>query len=249
MAPPPGDCSGAAPWSASMVNDYYDPSLRNSTAELAEWARTQGLSRHPGRPRGFERVFTEHRFDACYRRAGWRALFAGQPRACRQQHHRVPASSRAPPAGGAPPASTSSVYGANTAFLQRRRAADHPLQFYARPSAQRRGAFFLGHLFGLPPRACAVHGLRAVGPTWRCSSSRAILEQAAAGVQPWAPRATSPLWTTSPRRGAHQRPDRRSRRPVARRPARAVLQRGSLASSASAAAGAVISIHALGGAG
>lgn len=146
------------------VNDYYDPGLKEDRLAI-----TTNTARQTGSPYIFIRAnladqaavktcFAEHRFDRVIHlaaQAGVRysienphayvesniVAFTNVLEACR--HARV---------GHLTYASTSSVYGANTAMPFREdESADHPLQFYAATKrANELMAHSYSHLFGLP---------------------------------------------------------------------------------------------------
>ena len=162
-----------------VVNAYYDPTLKESRlSELDAVAAQTGSGYHSVRAdladaAAVERCFGQHRFDRVIHlaaQAGVRYSLEN-PRAyvdsnvtgflhilegCRQQG--VPHLTYA---------STSSVYGANTALpFSEHQAADHPLQFYAATKrANELMAHSYSHLFGLP--ATGLRFFTVYGPWGR----------------------------------------------------------------------------------
>jgi UDP-glucuronate 4-epimerase len=146
------------------VNDYYDPSLKEARLGiLAETARETGspytFIRANLADRGaVEACFAAHRFD----RVIHLAAQAGVRFSLENPHAYVESNiiafttileaCRHAGVGHLTYASTSSVYGANTAMPFREdEPADHPLQFYAATKrANELMAHSYSHLFGLP---------------------------------------------------------------------------------------------------
>ncbi len=146
------------------VNDYYDPSLKEARLGiLAETARQTGSSYTFVRANladrsAVEACFAAHRFD----RVIHLAAQAGVRYSIENPHAYVESNivafttileaCRHANVGHLTYASTSSVYGANTAMPFREdESADHPLQFYAATKrANELMAHSYSHLFGLP---------------------------------------------------------------------------------------------------
>jgi len=147
-----------------VVNDYYDPSLKEARLEiLEETAKKTGSEYHFIRANladqsAVDDCFSRHSFDRVINlaaQAGVRysiqnprayvesnvVAFVNILEACR--HQRVPHLIYA---------STSSVYGANTAIpFSEHRGVDHPLQFYAATKrANELMAHSYSHLYRLP---------------------------------------------------------------------------------------------------
>ncbi|RWO52428.1 NAD-dependent epimerase [Mesorhizobium sp.] len=147
-----------------VVNDYYDPSLKEARLKLLEeTARGTNsgycfMRANLADRQAVEACFSEHRFDRVIHlaaQAGVRyslenphayvesniVAFANMLEACR--HAAVPHLTYA---------STSSVYGANTKMpFSEHEPADHPLQFYAATKrANELMAHSYSHLFRLP---------------------------------------------------------------------------------------------------
>jgi UDP-glucuronate 4-epimerase len=147
-----------------VVNDYYDPSLKEARlARLAEAAGRQGgkysfIRANLADSDAVRACFADHSFDRVIHLAAQAGIryslenphsyvesnlvgFTNVLEACR--HARVPHLTYA---------STSSVYGANTRMpFSEHDPADHPLQFYAATKrANELMAHSYSHLFGLP---------------------------------------------------------------------------------------------------
>ncbi|MCG6658058.1 NAD-dependent epimerase [Halomonas campisalis] len=146
------------------VNDYYDVSLKEARlARLEETARQTGsdytfIRADLADPAAVERCFVDHAFDRVIHLAAQAGVryslenphsyvqsnivgFTNILEACR--HGKIPHLTYA---------STSSVYGANTAMpFSEHQGVDHPLQFYAATKkANEMMAHSYSHLFGLP---------------------------------------------------------------------------------------------------
>lgn len=147
-----------------VVNDYYDPSLKEKRLAILEGlGREQGASYDFIRadladPSAVDAAFSAHRFDRVIHLAAQAGVrysienphayvqsnivgFTNVIEACR--HHAVAHLTYA---------STSSVYGANTKIpFSERQGVDHPLQFYAATKrANELMAHSYSHLFALP---------------------------------------------------------------------------------------------------
>jgi UDP-glucuronate 4-epimerase len=147
-----------------VVNDYYDPALKEARLELLEEAAKRTGSQYRfvradlADQRAVDDCFAEHAFDRVIHLAAQAGVryslenprayvhsnitgFVNILEACREHH--TPHLTYA---------STSSVYGANTRMpFSESHGADHPLQFYA---ATKRSnelmAHAYSHLYGLP---------------------------------------------------------------------------------------------------
>ena len=148
-----------------VVNDYYDPQLKEARLELLRKYATQGANGRFALERvnladadAIKRTFAEHRFD----RVIHLAAQAGVRYSLEQPHAYVESNitgflniiegCRYAATPHLTYASTSSVYGANTSMpFSEHVGVDHPLQFYAATKrANELMAHSYSHLFRLP---------------------------------------------------------------------------------------------------
>ena len=155
---------GDAVVGVDVVNDYYDPSLKEARlAILGETARRVGaeyrfIRANLAEPSCVDQVFNEHTFDRVIHlaaQAGVRYSLVN-PRAYVESNvlafTNILEACRAQGSGHLTYASTSSVYGANTSMpFSEHHGVDHPVQFYAATKrANELMAHSYSHLFGLP---------------------------------------------------------------------------------------------------
>jgi UDP-glucuronate 4-epimerase len=150
-----------------VVNDYYDPALKEKRLDILEQASNDSNFRyqfHRADLADFDavnRCFSEHRFDRVINLAAQ----AGVRHSLSDPHSYVQSNivgftnlleaCRHNDVGHFVYASTSSVYGANTHMpLSEHHGVDHPLQFYAATKrANELMAHSYSHLYGLPTTA------------------------------------------------------------------------------------------------
>jgi UDP-glucuronate 4-epimerase len=155
---------GDAVVGVDVVNDYYDPALKEARLGLlTETAERVGsdyrfIRANLAEPSCVDQVFREQTFDRVIHlaaQAGVRYSLVN-PRAYVESNvlafTNILEACRAHGAGHLTYASTSSVYGANTLMpFSEHHGVDHPLQFYAATKrANELMAHSYSHLFGLP---------------------------------------------------------------------------------------------------